>query len=220
MGFKLGTSGLLFAAVLLSGCQTMTLDGGGVSRSLVAGGSPSNSHTADTSEDASAEINRFARRSRTAEPVVEHGLTRVCGTTRQQRGEEVDRAPGQGVRLFDTAPGTSAPRDFYLTGFDDGCARKFTAALALLGSPDVHEGFRYAGGVRNRPYSDMDNAYERFKNRTCGVSDGEACPDGRRSRLNRNLAFLTVYNRFGYSGARSELLIWKGDVVAREVVNN
>lgn len=219
MGFKLVKSGLLCAAVFLSGCQTMTLDGG-VSRSLVAGGSPSGSHAAETSDDSSAEITRFARRNRAEEPVEEYGLTRVCGTTRQQRGEEVDRAPGQGVRLFDTAPGTSAPRDFYLTGFDDGCARKFTAALALLGAAEVHEAVRYDPLLRSRSWSDVDTVYERYKNRTCGVSDGENCPEGRIGRLNRSVTFLTVYDRFGYSGARSELLIWKGDVVAREVIVN
>ena len=220
MGIRRASIGMLISAALLSGCQTMSLDGGGVSRSLVAGGPSASTTTAALSDDTSSEITRFARRSARQEPVQEYGLTRVCGTNARQRGEEVDRADGQGVRLFDTAPNTSAPRDFYLTGFDDGCARKFTAALALLGSPEVHEGFRYAGGVRNRAWSDVDNAYERYKNRTCGVSDGEACPENRRGRLNRSIAFLTVYNRFGYSGARSELLIWKGDVVAREVVSN
>ncbi|WP_052245404.1 hypothetical protein [Halocynthiibacter namhaensis] len=211
--------GVMLAAVLLSGCQTMLDDGSGVSRGVALSSTPSGGMSL-VSGNANSEITRFSQTSRRNTPVEEHGMTRVCGTTASQRGEEVDRAPGQGVRLFDTNPNSSAPRDFYLTGFDDGCARKFTAALALLGAPEVHEAVRYDNMLRSRNWSDVDNAYERYKNRTCGVSKGEHCPEDRLRRLNRNLAFLTVYDRFGYSGARSELLIWKGDVVAREVVAN
>lgn len=146
------------------------------------------------------------------------GLTRVCGTTSAQRGEEVDRAGSTGVRLFDTAPGKIIPRDFYLTGFDDGCARRFTAALALLGSPAMHELMRYDPMLENMPWSDVDKAYERVKNRTCSVRRGEPCGDNRISRLSRSAAFVTLYDRFGNSSARTELLLWKGELLASDVV--
>jgi|GEM_PF-7126366 len=220
MGFRPVYLGVFFVAGLLSGCQTMSLDGAGVSRSFTASSTSTIGAHDVVTEDASAEISRFSQRSARNTPVEEHGMIRICGTTASQRGEEVDRAARQGVRLFDTDPSSSAPRDFYLTGFDDGCARKFTAALALLGAPAMHEIVRYDPMLSSRPWSDIDNAYERVKNRTCGVSNGEPCPDNRLSRLERNAAFLTVYKRFGHSGGRNELLIWKGDVLARDEVTN
>lgn len=146
----------------------------------------------------------------------------VCGSRAATFGTEVDQMPdnGRGFKLFDSAPGSVTPRDFYLTGFDDGCARQFTAALAMLGSPRMHELVRYDPMRTHIAYSDVDVAYERVKTQVCRVAVGEPCGENRLSNLERSTAFLTIYETFGSSGNRVEILLHKGDVTAREYAAN
>lgn len=152
----------------------------------------------------------------------EDGMELVCNAPRSQYGTEVDKMPeyGRGFTLYDSAPGNTRQRDFYLTGFDDGCARKFTAALALLGAPRMHELVRYDPMRAGVPYSSVDTAYERVKRQVCGAAIGQPCGERRLSALERSTAFLTIYETFGSSGNRVELLLHRGDVIAREYAAN
>lgn len=157
-----------------------------------------------------------------AESEEHEGMARACEVKGRALGQVVDRMPerGRGFRLHDTAPGSTAPRDFYLTGFDDGCARQFTAALALLGQPAMHELVRYDPMRNAVPYSSVDSAYERVKRRVCGARRGEPCGDNKIAALERNTAFITIYETFGSSGNRTEILLHQGEVLAREVASN
>ena len=73
-----------------------------------------------------------------------------------------------GYAIHDTAPGTTAPRTHYVTGFRDGCPRQVTAALALFGDPVTHETYRYR--TSSRPYGPVDTAYEAIKPRVAAGS--------------------------------------------------
>ncbi|WOI55511.1 hypothetical protein [Palleronia sp. LCG004] len=139
-------------------------------------------------------------------------VRRVCGRV---RGTEVETAPDTGRtrwRIIDTAPGSTAARPQYITGFDDGCARQVNAALVVFGTPAVHETVRYAAG-NGAAYSEIDTAYERIKGRVCGVGARTPCPAGRMDRLTRRAAFVTIYPVFG-GPAEVELLLDQGDLVA------
>lgn len=143
-------------------------------------------------------------------------MVRACDVGPRALGQEVARAPGGGFRLYDTDPGATVPRTQYLTGFRDGCARRFTAALALFGSPQVHEATRYASG-NDTPYLPTDIAYEKVKNRICGVRRGEFCPETRTSRLARQATFLTAYPDFGDAGEWLEAFLFKGQLAAYQL---
>ena len=49
-------------------------------------------------------------------------------------------------KLYDTRPGAVGPRNFFVTGFKDGCARKVTGAVALFGDLGLYELVNYGGG--------------------------------------------------------------------------
>jgi hypothetical protein len=72
-------------------------------------------------------------------------IGRVCGVKSAQLGKEVAKYPERRplYRLYDSDPGNIDTHVFYLTGFPDGCARIFSAAMALFGSPVMHERLRY-----------------------------------------------------------------------------
>ncbi|PZX16188.1 hypothetical protein LX81_02039 [Palleronia aestuarii] len=140
----------------------------------------------------------------------------ACGLSRTARGVEVAAAPETGRtrwRIHDTAPGSTAPRTQYVTGFTDNCARQVTAALLLFGSPLVHETLRYDPSNRV-PYSDLDRAYEQVKGRVCGVGAGVPCPAGRIDALERRTTFVTIYPTFGATTGLVILLIDGGRIVA------
>lgn len=147
-------------------------------------------------------------------PVPFGEVVQVCGLKRRDLGTEVARSPGPGsFRLFDTDPSSTQPRTQFLTGFNDNCARLFTASLALFGSPAVHEATRY-DAQNSSAYSATDTAYEKVKNRVCGVRQGQPCPESRTARLAREAAFLSVYRGFGDSGPWMEVFLNKGQLVA------
>ena len=140
-------------------------------------------------------------------------VIKVCGLPKREFGTEVARSGGSGAfRLYDTEPVSTLQRAQFLTGFKDGCARRFTGALALFGSFDVHEAKRYSKG-NNTPYSKVDLAYERVKSKVCGVGRGKPCPTNKAERLYREVTFVTVYRAFGSSGAWMEMMLHKGDLV-------
>ena len=142
----------------------------------------------------------------------------ACGLNRRELGTEVDRSPGAGkYRLFDTNPGSTEQRTQFLTGFDDGCARQFTASLALFGTTQVHEATRY-NPLNTNPYSDTDDAYERIKTRICRVPRGEFCPEKHAAKLSRNSAFVSVYRGFGDTGKWIEMFLHRGKLVAFQTI--
>jgi hypothetical protein len=86
----------------------------------------------------------------------------VCDAKGQEDlGRRLGKAPasGRGYKLYISSPDTTGPRTFYITGFKDRCPRQFTAALALFGSPEVHEQLRYGRASKLYPYSTADKAY-------------------------------------------------------------
>lgn len=141
-------------------------------------------------------------------------VARSCVSNVQSLGTATDRYPetGSGYTLIDTEPGNPGMRTFYLTGFRDGCARQFTAALAMFGSPETHEQIRYGPAAQTLPATGLDSAYEAVKNKVCRVATGEPCGN-RMGRLARDTAFVSIYQRFG-GNRRKDLLLHDGEVVA------
>ena len=140
-------------------------------------------------------------------------VVKACGVNRRAMGTEVARHSETGFRIFDTDASGTAPRTQYLVGFKDGCPRQFTASLALFGSPDVHEATRY-NDSNSKPYSETDEAYETIKNRVCRVRRGEHCADNKIKQLNRQAAFVSVYQSFGVPGPWVEMFLNRGQLAA------
>jgi len=141
-------------------------------------------------------------------------VVKVCGVPTREFGAEVARSGGSGAfRLYDTEPVSTLQRAQFLTGFKDGCARRFTGALALFGNFDVHEAKRYSKSNKT-PYSTVDRAYEKLKSQICGVGRGKPCPEKKAERLYREVTFVTVYRAFGGADEWMELMLHKGDLVS------
>ncbi|MCA0998134.1 hypothetical protein [Alloyangia pacifica] len=143
-------------------------------------------------------------------------IARVCGVPDRQLGVPVAQYPEnrRGYVLYDSRPGTTAARALYITGFDDGCARQVTGALALFGAPQLHEELRYGLAGQTLPSGPVEGAYETVKAEVCRVSSGKPC--GRAmTRLARDTAFLSVYPTFG-SASYVNMLLHDGQVVALE----
>lgn len=145
-------------------------------------------------------------------------LARLCGTPERALGQAVARYPenGRGYTLFDSDPGSNAQHSWFVTGFDDGCARQFTAALALFGGPEDYELIRYGPAGQTMPVSTTDAAYETLKSSVCGVRKGQPC--GRRlSRMTGDTVFVSIYPNFGGSGQWKNLLLHDGSVLAADI---
>jgi hypothetical protein len=141
-------------------------------------------------------------------------IARVCGMSKADLGKQVERTAG--YKVFDTKPNTTAPRTFYVTGFSDGCARQFTAALVLVGTPSRHEELRYGQPSDLYPYSEIDRAYEKIKSRVCGVPRGRPC-GSRIRQMERDTVFLSTYERFSNNARWADILIHDGDVIAKDI---
>jgi hypothetical protein len=142
----------------------------------------------------------------------------VCGVSPAQLGTKVDSYPetGRGYDLYDTAPGSTAPRTYYLAGFRDGCVRQFTAGLVMLGDPGTWEQLHYGAPGANLPRSEADAAYEAVKAQVCRVSEGQPC--GARMRvLEKDTVFVNVYELFESSTRWKTVLLHDGDVVAMDL---
>ncbi|GGX59514.1 hypothetical protein GCM10007385_30880 [Tateyamaria omphalii] len=142
-------------------------------------------------------------------------IARVCNAHPAKTAQMVDKAArkGRGYTLYDTAPDSTAPRTFYVTGFSDNCPRQFTAALALFGDPAFHEQLRYGLPAEEYPYSTTDKAYEQLKRRVCNVGRNKPCGD-RISRLSRNTTFISAYENFTDNGRWADMLLHDGAVLA------
>ncbi len=145
-------------------------------------------------------------------------LARMCDGNPKSMGKEVAHYPERSpkYRLYDTAPGSATAHTFLLTGFPDGCARQFTAALALFGGPGMHETLRYGLPAKTQPYSETDRAYERVKSAVCKVGKNKPC-GAKLSRLEKDTVFLSVYERFGDNARWANILLHDGAVMAQDL---
>lgn len=144
-------------------------------------------------------------------------VARVCDLPRGRLGKEVEKFPerGRGYTMIDSEPGSSSARPFYVAGFDDKCARTFTAALALFGSPTMHEQLRYGLPSKVQPYSTTDKAYEGIKRSVCGVGKKKSC-GAKINKLEKNTVFISVYDRIGSNAQWSNILVHDGWVLATD----
>lgn len=145
-------------------------------------------------------------------------VARICGLSKGQMGKKVAQFPEKRPKhqIYDSAPGNTAPHSFFITGFDDGCARQFTASLAMFGSVAMHEQLRYGLPAEVMPYSDTDKAYEKLKSRVCGVPRKKPC-GAKLSRLEGNTVFVSIYERFGSNSRWKNLLLHDGEMVANDI---
>lgn len=167
----------------------------------------------------------FAGQSRsTAKSDIPFGVTlpygqvaRICGVPKSKLGKRVEQFPEKRAKyaLYDSQPGSTALRTFFLTGFDDGCARQFSAAVAVLASASLHEQLRYGLPAEVQPYSDTDKAYEDLKVRVCKVPRRKPC-GSRIGRLENNTVFVSIYERFGGNAQWSNLLVYDGALLAQD----
>ncbi|MCT4556061.1 MAG: hypothetical protein N4A53_15360 [Pelagimonas sp.] len=142
-------------------------------------------------------------------------VARLCGVSARKLGKRAETYPKLGNRytLYDSQPEATGPRNFYLTGFDDGCARQFTAALVLFGTPEIYEQIHYGAPSDTQPKAATDKAYDRLKSRICGVGRGKPCGD-KMNRLSRDTTFVTIYERFGNNARWTTMLVHDGQVLA------
>lgn len=140
----------------------------------------------------------------------------ACGLRIKQLGKEVDRFPesGKGYRLYDTDPSTTQPRTHYITGFKDGCSRQFTASLALLESPVLHEQLLSVANVQGQHATAADKVFQKVRAQVCHVGRGKACPEKRIAGMEKSMAFVTTYERFGGNANWNEILLHNGVVAA------
>ena len=146
-------------------------------------------------------------------------IARVCDVSNASLGSAVEG--GSGFQIFDSQPSSSVARPFYITGFEDDCARTFTGALVIPGDVETHEFVRYQSSNERIDYSSTDNAYEALKASVCRVGRGQPCGE-RTDRLNENTYFITVYGFFGatFSAVPTEwaqILLHDGEVVAMSI---
>ncbi len=147
-------------------------------------------------------------------------IARVCNVPTRQLGTKVEGYPDRGSQyvLYDGQSGATSAHSFYLTGFKDNCARTFTAALVIFGSPESYEQIHYGPSGDSQPLSETDKAYEKVKRKVCGVGKGKPC-GSRMKRLARNTVFVSVYERFGSNPRWKNILLHDGEVVAVDLKN-
>lgn len=147
-------------------------------------------------------------------------LARVCGVPNRKLGKKIEGYPEKGSQyvLYDSVPGTTTPRTFYLTGFKDRCARQFTAALVIFGAPESYEQLHYGPSGAELPVSSTDAAYEKVKSRVCRVRKGKPCGSKMRT-LARDTVFVSVYERFGSNPRWKNILLHNGEVEAVDLKN-
>lgn len=145
---------------------------------------------------------------------------KVCGISKKAMGTKIEGYPAKGSKLYlyDSNIKTKAPHDFYITGFSDNCARKFTAAVAMFGDLQLHEIMRYDVKPKSVPYSETDMAYEVIKGQKCNVKKGVACGEKRMKSLAKSTALVTLYGAFGGVGEWAEVLLHNGKIRATHLV--
>jgi hypothetical protein len=143
-----------------------------------------------------------------------------CDARPKDMGKRVDQFPNTGTatwQIYDTNPTSTTPRTQYITGFKDGCARQVTAALILFGAPSLHEVHRYAKARSKVSWSKADNTYETIKSKVCGVGRATPCPENKIGKLEKHMAFVSVYKQFGDAQGWLELLLYDGKVTTKEL---
>ena len=145
-------------------------------------------------------------------------IARVCTALGRSLGRKIDKFParGRGYTLYDSDPNSTSPRTFYITGFNDDCPRQFTASLALLGAPSLHEQLRYGRPSSEYPYSTTDKAYEKVKSSVCRVGKRKPC-GAKIGVLEKNTIFISTYERFGGNARWADFLIHDGAVLAAAI---
>jgi hypothetical protein len=146
-------------------------------------------------------------------------IARVCDVRGAQLGRQVDT--GGSFKIYDTIPNSTAPRPFYITGFDDNCARTFTGAVVVTGDAETHEFVRYRPSNERIDYTTTDNAYEALKTRVCRAGRGQPCGE-RMDRMDRSTHFITVYDFFGGTFSAvptrwAQILVHDGEVLAMSI---
>ena len=167
------------------------------------------------------------RRAKTGQfPQVEAGVVlafgqigRACGIRGNALGKEVDRFPerGKGYKLYDSNPSITGPRTHFITGFKDGCPRQFTASLALLDSPILHEQLLSVKSSRTQHATAADVAFQKIRSQVCRTGQGKICPEKRIDEMEKSMAFVTAYERFGGNANWNEILLHNGAVAANSV---
>ncbi len=142
-------------------------------------------------------------------------ISQACGVSRSALGRKITQFPENSgkYQIYDTKPGSSGLRTFYVTGFSDGCARQFSASLAVFGSIKTYENIRYSPAGKTIPFSTTDQAYEKLKGQLCKVPAGKPC-GANLNKISENTVFLTVYKNFGANKGWTDVLIHGGKVIA------
>lgn len=187
--------------------------------------------TAATALPSNAELNRSGILAPILSPLPQNDISvdaryrdvmpfgvvgRACDARGKPLGRQIEKSGPGGYALYDSDPGNTAPHTFYLTGFSDGCPRQFTAAVALLGAPSMHEQLRYGLPGETHPFSSTDKAYEQVKARVCGARRGKPCGSAMR-RLERSTVFVSAYERYGAVPRWADMLIHDGAVLAKAI---
>lgn len=143
-------------------------------------------------------------------------IGRACGLRASELGKEVDRFPerGKGYRLYDSDPSTTQPRIHYVTGFKDGCLRQFTASLALLESPLLHEKLLAVESGQAQHSTKADKMFQKIRAQVCRTGRGKICPENRTAAMEKTMAFVTTYERFGGNASWTEILMHNGNIAA------
>ncbi len=140
-------------------------------------------------------------------------IARVCDGRGKSLGKVVDRQGNRGFTLYDSKPGITDKRTYYVTGFSDRCPRQFTAANALFGRPSFYEQIRFGPAGRHLPYAATDKSYDKLKSRMCGARKKEPCGT-KIGRLDRKTAFVSAYEFREHNGQWKEFLVHDGAVLA------
>jgi hypothetical protein len=140
-------------------------------------------------------------------------IARSCEARRKPLGCRIESASARGFKLYDSDPGGTGSRTYYITGFDDGCPRQLTAANVLLGAPSRYEQLHYGPTGKDLAYAETDKAYDKLKRKVCGTRKRKPC--GRKiDKMDKSTFFVTSYARFDDNTRWSEALIHDGIVMA------
>lgn len=146
-------------------------------------------------------------------------IARDCEARRKPLGRKIESASARGYKLYDSVPGSIAPRTYYITGFDDDCPRQLTAANVLLGAPSRYEELHYGPTGKDLAYAETDKAYDKLKQKVCGVRKGKPC-GSKIGKMDKSAFFITSYARFDANASWSEVLIHDGVVMATSMKSN
>jgi hypothetical protein len=181
-------------------------NGGGFLSGLFSG-----SNTGNSNASPAPRTGPDARLISFGESVAYGEIATVCDLPRGSLGTEVSSVSG--YKIYDSGANGTTMRPHYITGFDDGCARQFSAALSLAGDVGTHEVVRYLPTNRNVAYSATDSAYEAIKAAFCRVGHGTPC-GSKIDALSNNTTFVTAYEKFGAHPRWVEILLHDGEVKA------